>query len=101
MDETIYLLHFQQKYFHAQHYLGSTKDLTRRLEEHRSGHGSKLIRAVIAAGIDFQLVRTWPGGRTEERRLHNRNNSPKLCPICSRRDEGVRDLSIFAEMPCL
>lgn len=92
MNRTIYLLHFNQPYFHARHYLGSTDDLTRRLAEHRSGQGSKLIAAAMAAGISFQLVRTWPGDRSQERQLHNRKNSPKLCPICAGTDEGVRCL---------
>jgi hypothetical protein len=34
------------------------------------------------AGIGVDLVRTWPGDRSLERRLKRRHNSPRLCPLC-------------------
>jgi hypothetical protein len=46
---------------------------------------------VVAAGIGFQLVRTWEGDRTLERTLKNRHNAPaRLCPLCraERRGDG-------------
>jgi len=79
---TIYLLHIQPAYKHARHYLGSTSDLTARLAAHRSGTGSPLCRAAVEAGNALILVRTWKGGRIEERKLHRRKNSPALCPLC-------------------
>ena len=79
----IYLLHFERSFKHARHYLGWTENLDRRLAQHRAGRGSPLIAAAVADGIDFQLARTWPGDRTEERRLHRyKNSSRRLCPIC-------------------
>jgi predicted GIY-YIG superfamily endonuclease len=84
----IYLLHFDEPYpngRHPRHYLGSTgrTQLEERLAEHRRGAGARLMAAVAAAGIGFVLARTWPGGRTEERRLKRRKNAPRqLCPIC-------------------
>jgi hypothetical protein len=87
---TIYLVHLHRPYRHARHYLGWTADVERRLAEHRAGRGSPLLRAAAAAGIDFEVVRTWPGTRFEERRLHRFKNTPaRLCPIC--RDEVSRD----------
>jgi hypothetical protein len=80
---TIYLVHLHRPYAHARHYLGWAADVERRLAEHRAGRGSPLLRAAAAAGIDFQVVRTWPGTRFEERRLHRFKNTPaRLCPIC-------------------
>jgi hypothetical protein len=35
-----YLLHFSCRYRHAQHYLGLTDDIDRRLAEHLAGRGS-------------------------------------------------------------
>jgi hypothetical protein len=32
---TVYLIHFYQPIYHAQHYIGSTEDLDRRLQEHQ------------------------------------------------------------------
>ncbi len=86
---TVYLIHLQRPYRHARHYLGWTMDVERRLAEHRGGGGSPLLRAAAAAGISFEVARTWPGDRHLERRLHRYKNTPaRLCPIC--RGQGPR-----------
>jgi predicted GIY-YIG superfamily endonuclease len=54
-----YLLHFHTRLKHAGHYLGATKDLLRRLAEHEHGHGSKYMRAVVLAGITWELADTF------------------------------------------
>jgi len=56
----------------ARHYIGIALDgdVERRLQEHLSGHGSPLVRAVVAAGIGVDLVLTVPGDRYLERRFH-------------------------------
>jgi len=79
---TVYLLHFQENYKHARHYLGYCHDLTARLAQHANGNGARLCQVVKAAGISWYVSRTWEGGRDLERRLKARHNSPKLCPIC-------------------
>ncbi|MBN1886948.1 MAG: hypothetical protein JW850_03125 [Thermoflexales bacterium] len=79
---TVYLLHFERKYKHAQHYLGWTVDLDHRLAAHRSGNGARLVEVITGEGIGFALARTWRGGRDLERRLKQRKNSPRLCPLC-------------------
>jgi predicted GIY-YIG superfamily endonuclease len=84
--DTIYLLHFDRTYHHAQHYLGWSTNLEQRLAQHRAGRGSPLIAAAIAHGITFQLAATWPGDRTRERQLHRyKNSARRLCPICRAR----------------
>ena len=83
----VYLLHFDRPLPHARHYLGSTADLDARLAEHRAGHGARLLEVITDLGIDFQLARTWPGGRDVERRLKRRKEGPRLCPVC--RGTGV------------
>ena len=81
---TLYLIHFEAKYEHAQHYLGISNDLSRRMEEHRSGQGNPLMKAVTEAGIPWEVVRTWPDAdRMQEVQFKSRHNSPKLCPICN------------------
>jgi len=78
-DRIIYLLHFCRPYRHR-HYLGSTEDLGRRLEEHRAGRGARLTEVIQAQGIGFVLARTWRGGsRTLERFLKRRKEAPRLC----------------------
>ena len=79
----VYLIHFSRKLHHAGHYLGYASNLDNRIERHRSGDGAKLLRAVQEAGIDWEVVRTWEGDRTLERRLKRQKNAGKLCPICS------------------
>ena len=80
---TIYLLHFEQPYYHARHYLGWTEGVLEvRLERHMVGHGARLVSVVTEVGIGIELARLWSGTRELERKLKNRKNSPKLCPIC-------------------
>lgn len=78
----VYLLHFTRKYHHAGHYLGFAEDVEERLERHRKGQGARLIEVIVAAGIDFVLVREWDGDRKLERRLKKWKKSSQLCPIC-------------------
>lgn len=61
--DTVYLLHFVKRYKHAGHYIGSTNSLTKRLAEHQSGRGARLLAVVHAAGISWVLARTWEGGK--------------------------------------
>ena len=89
MMNTVYLIHFDRPIGdlsnprgQAQHYLGFTEDLDARLQAHRTGNGSAIMAAVTRAGVGWELARTWEGDRGLERRLKNRHNSPKLCPIC-------------------
>ena len=37
----------------------------------------------------FVIARTWNGGRDLERRLKNRKNSLRLCPICRQAGKEV------------
>lgn len=78
----VYLLHFSQSFHHARHYLGCTDNLEARLTRHRQGRGARLIEAITEAGLEFQVARTWNGGRALERQLKRQKNAPRLCPIC-------------------
>ena len=84
----VYLIHFNKAFGHARHYIGWTKDestLPPRVEHHRKGSGARLMAAVSAAGIGFDVVRTWPDGdRAKERSLKG-FHGPRLCPVCKRR----------------
>jgi predicted GIY-YIG superfamily endonuclease len=89
MTAVTYLIHLETRLGSdhpngsAGHYLGQTVDLDRRLAQHREGTGARILAAAIERGIDFEVVRTWPGGRDTERRLKRLRNSPRLCPRCS------------------
>jgi hypothetical protein len=106
---TVYLIHLNEPLKHARHYLGYTDDLVGRILEHgdttwlrydepiiledgrkctgeKRGNGAKFMGAVNAAGIHYQLARTWEGEgatRSFERRLKNQKNTWRLCPICN------------------
>lgn len=97
---TVYLLHFDEPFGHATHYLGFAEPdrLADRLEHHRRGTGSNLCKHVARAGIGWQLSRLWEdGSRTEERRLKNRGGKARLCPLCDRKGLLVPAQRITAE----
>ena len=84
----IYLLHFERPYYHAQHYIGCTDDLVRRLHEHALGkamNGSPLVQAARQAGIKVTLARLWDGSFEMEARLKRWHGGRRLCPICDER----------------
>jgi predicted GIY-YIG superfamily endonuclease len=85
----VYLIHFEEKYHHAGHYLGYSKHLWFRIITHRANNGAKLLKAINEAGIEWSVVRTWSVKSQElERQLKNLKNSPKLCPICNPELQG-------------
>ena len=79
---TIYLLHFNTPFRHARQYLGFALNLKQRLDQHAKDQGARLKQVVLEAGIGFDLARTWPATRTAERRIKNRKEAPRLCPVC-------------------
>lgn len=87
---TIYLLHFDTPYKHAQHYLGWTSNLEARLERHRNGTGARLMEVIKEAGIGWELAETWTGDRNEERRLKNLGGHRRKCPICQEAERQER-----------
>ena len=83
----IYLLHFDQPYKHARHYMGWAMDqehLEARLDRHRRGKSKvALMRAVANARIGFRVARTWEGTLDRERQLKKWKMTPRLCPLCT------------------
>jgi len=82
----VYLLHFDRPISDkhtTQHYIGYASDIVKRLNCHKSGNGARLTEIAKIRNIGFALVRLWHGDRNFERKLKNRKNAPKLCPICS------------------
>ncbi len=85
----LYLLHYDARLHHAQHYLGFAES-EKRIQEHANGTSrAHLPAAFFHKGVKFVLARTWEQGeRTDERRLKNQKNARLLCPIC--RQEKLR-----------
>jgi hypothetical protein len=98
---TIYLIHFNEKYKHAQHYLGwaGPGNLNARLEHHRNGNGARLMAAVSKAGIEWKVVRLWRGSRVTERIMKQNGAVGKYCPICHERPRGTQRPEIIQEVP--
>ncbi len=87
---TVYLLHFDRPYKHARHYTGWTDDLAARLARHASGDGARLLAVAYAAGIRWQLARTWDGPRARERQLKRQGGASRHCPMCGVRPRPAR-----------
>lgn len=84
----VYLIHFSCPYKHAQHYVGYAVDVEKRFAQHKSGRGARLLKVLIANGINFEIARVWPeGDRALERQIKRKRNARALCPICG----GCRD----------
>lgn len=87
---TVYLLHFDRRYGHAAHYSGFTTDLDTRLSQHAAGRGARLLAVAKAAGIGWQLARTWPHStRARERGLKRQGGAARRCPLCGTRPQGA------------
>ena len=81
---TVYLLHFDRPFKHARHYCGwaPPRRLDGRLRDHARGRGANLLKYALAAGITWELARTWEGGRTRERQIKNQGGLSRSCPMC-------------------
>ena len=91
---TVYLLHFDEPYKHAKHYIGWTSDLPGRLAEHEAGGGARLTAVVRSAGIGWHVSRTWDGTRARERQIKNQGGASRCCPDCGvkpRKEEPEAD----------
>lgn len=90
-NAVVYLIHFERPYvvgrWSCQHYIGSTVVFDRRMYEHHNGNGAKLLALVNAAGITWEVVRTWDvpreGRYAAERALKQQRNHKRLCPACT------------------
>lgn len=88
MKNVVYLLHFDEKLFHAGHYMGSAADLETRLGQHRNGTGARLTGVIKELGIGWTLARVWEFDSLRAARLaeshfkRHRKNNRGLCPIC-------------------
>lgn len=94
----VYLLHFSRPFGHAKHYVGVTKrGVEERVEEHRRGHGARLTKLVVEAGIELILARVWSRvPRYFELKLKNRGKG-YVCPICRAERKAAEAAQASAE----
>lgn len=67
----------------VRYYIGFTpRTPLERLETHRKGQGAKILAECNRRGITYHIVRVWEDvTRNFERKLKNRKNHKRLCPI--------------------
>lgn len=81
---SVYILHFDQKYKHARHYVGWANDVQARFKHHQDGTGARLCQVLNTAGITYQIARIFEGAdKSFERKLKNTNNTARYCPLCN------------------
>jgi predicted GIY-YIG superfamily endonuclease len=80
--DVCYVIHFHEKYEHAEHYVGATYSLRKRLERHARGQGSPLLRACKEEGIIWTVSVLFTPGFETEQFLKRQNNTKRYCPLC-------------------
>jgi hypothetical protein len=86
----VYILHLQRKFptGPAQHYAGfapyryGKSTLAKRLEEHASGTGSKMLAAAVRYNIGWELALVIPTNQAIETRIKMMHHTSRICPIC-------------------
>lgn len=81
----IYLIHFEEPYYHARHYIGWAKTLKKRIADHRAGRGSRLMQIINEANIDWVVAMHRKGSRKDERALKNKKHASRFCPKCKKK----------------
>jgi hypothetical protein len=81
----------------SRHYIGYTKHVPSRMQQHARGRGARFMAVAKERGISWSIARIWPGDRGWERALKNRHDAPRLCPIC-RRMPPKDQLSFVADL---
>lgn len=79
----VYLIHFERKIHHAQHYVGCTDHLRERLITHAHGDGARILEVCRDKKIEWRLAAVWSGTYKLERELKIRKNAPLYCPSCT------------------
>jgi predicted GIY-YIG superfamily endonuclease len=85
MSGFVYLLHFDRPISEkhtAQHYIGWAYRLDSRMRQHIKGRGARFTQVANERGIGYVIAASFPGDRHYERRLKNRHNASRMCPIC-------------------
>lgn len=81
----VYLLHFERKISHSQHYIGFAEDVEKRIAKHRADSDARIVQVFTERGIGFTVARVWENKTREfERYLKDKyKRASYLCPICN------------------
>lgn len=84
----VYLIHFENEFGHAKHYLGAAgRSIRTRVGMHFSGTGANLTKRVLDSGIEMKVSRVWPTATHEEafdleKKLKQQGGRSRMCPFC-------------------
>ena len=85
----VYIIHFESSIAHACHYIGSTKNLKKRMAEHEKGTTTPLMREVKGRGIKWRVsIVDRQGMKQRERQIKSRGSAKRTCPICQGKGRG-------------
>jgi len=87
----LYVIEFSPKFHHAQYYLGHCVDsgLARRVKQHLSGNGAKIIKAALSQGIKCTVVYFGEGDKRLETKYKRWSNNSRVLKALRKRDENV------------
>lgn len=87
----LYVIHFAEPLHHAQHYTGSCVNLKRRLAQHANDEGAKIIAAINAKGIAWELSALYQCNdpRKAERIAKRHKHGPELCFQCREKPKAI------------
>jgi predicted GIY-YIG superfamily endonuclease/GNAT superfamily N-acetyltransferase len=81
------VLHFHQPLAHAQHYVGCTASLFKRLTNHANGHGARLLEELMLQGLSWELGGLYSCSHAEmrrhERALKDFKQAHRFCQLCN------------------
>lgn len=84
----VYIIHLNQPWVTSdgrtlRHYVGFSKQPSKRLWHHRNGTGATFLLRALELGINFTEVVQFKGTKSDERRLKIRGHIDLYCPICN------------------
>ncbi len=83
----IYIIHFDTRLSHAEHYVGSTNTLEARLKAHAKGYGARITKELKTQRTNWRLSTLYHARnqthREIEARIKKQKNTPAFCKICT------------------
>lgn len=96
----VYILHYSRsidrniypkykRYGGRKHYVGQSKDIVKRVQQHKSGEGAEITQACLAHGIELALTSVFPVGLLKEEQIITRIGAEKFCSVCQMEKLGT------------
>lgn len=84
----LYILHFQIRYKHAQHYIGITNNVAERNKRHIAGDAARLTQILKENKINFTMYilaefDDYTDAHNHEKKLKRMGGGRRNCPYCN------------------